>query len=256
MPKINLIDTHAHFNTLLMPNLEEQLQLAKKNEDVSKIINVGLNPKTSQDALNISLKYSNFYATLGVHPLYDGQIETLEKIYTTYNHKKIVAIGETGIDTQGDIKVQIKNFIKSIELANQLKLPVIIHAHTTKNASIYASRLCLEIMKKHKPHYGFVFHYFQPDLEILPEINNLEGYVSVGANITKPNAKKSLEVVKTMPLEKLLIETDYPFLAKEPNNTGKETFQKICELTNMPKKVLMKTLNQNATTLFQNLKNK
>lgn len=254
MNKISLIDTHAHYNSDIMNDLEEQIKIANQNNDVAKIVNVGLDNKTSEEAIQISLRNPKFYATLGVHPLYEGQIEKLEEIYCKYDNSKIVAIGETGIDTNGDISQQIEKFLESIVLANRLKLPLIIHANTSKDASVYANKLCLEIIKKYKPLYGFIFHCFQPDLEILSEIIKLGGYISVGANITKSNAKKSLEVVRTIPIDNLIIETDYLFLTNSPNQTGRASFNKICELRNTDKSSMMKTLNRNAIRLFPKLK--
>lgn len=254
MNKINLIDTHAHYNSLTMDNLDEKLKTANSNNDVSKIINIGLNNNTSEEAILISLNNPKFYSTLGIHPLYDGNVEELEYLYHKYNNEKIVGIGETGIDTNGDIDIQIDKFIKSIQLANKLKLPIIIHACTTKDASINANRLCIEIIKKYKPKYGFIFHCFQPDLEILNEIISLGGYISVGSKILKPNAKKSLEVIKNVPINNLMIETDYSFLTSSPNETGKESFNKICELKQKEKVLMMKHLNQNAENLFYKLK--
>lgn len=253
MNKISLIDTHAHYNTNTMTNLEEKLFIANNNNDVSKIINVGLDYITSEEAIKISLKYPKFYSTLGIHPLNKGTIDELELLYNKYDNKKIIGLGETGIDTNGNIDNQIEKFIRSIYLANKLKLPLIVHSNTTKDSSVYANKLCIEIIKKYKPHYGFVFHCFQPDLDILKEILNLGGYVSVGSKILKPNAKKSLEVIKTIPIDKLLIETDYSFLTDTPNETGKETFNKICTLRNKEKKLMMKHLNDNATKLFPKL---
>lgn len=190
---------------------------------------------------------------MGVHPLYDGNIARLEEIYLNYDNTKIVAIGETGIDTGEEVSCQIEKFLESIALANKLKLPLIIHSNTTKGSNINAHKLCLEILKKYPSLYGFVFHYFQPDLEILSEIIKLGGYISVGGNIAKQNAKKSLEVVKNVPTEKLLIETDYSFLTTTPNDIERLTFEKICELRNKEKLPMMKTLNENAKRLFYKL---
>lgn len=254
MNKISLIDTHAHYNSDIMFDLENKINIANQNKDVSKIINIGLDNKTSEKAIEISLENSKFYSSIGVHPLYDGDIKKLEELYSKYCGTKIVAIGETGIDTLGDIPSQVKKFIESIALANKLKLPLIIHANTTKGSNAYANQICLEIIKKYKPLHGFIFHCFQPDLEILKEIINLGGYISVGANITKQNAKKSLEVVKTIPIEHLIIETDYPFLTNTPNETGQTTFDKICALRNTNKTIMMKTLNRNAEQLFPKIK--
>ncbi len=256
MGRISLIDTHAHYNSLIMDDLDEQIKIANNNEDVCQIINVGLDSKTSEEAVQISLKNSKFYSTLGIHPLYDGQTRTLEDIFDKYDNTKIVAIGETGIDTNDDINKQIKKFIESIALTNRLKLPLIIHANTAKGSNIYANRICLEIIKKYKPLYGFIFHCFQPDLEILAEIIKLGGYISVGSNITKPNAKKSLEVVQTIPIDNLIIETDYLFLTNNLNQTGRATFNKISELKNTEKILMMKKLNQNAKRLFPKLNQK
>lgn len=253
MGRISLIDTHAHYNSDIMNDLDEQIKTANSNEDVYQIINVGLNTETSREAVQISLENPKFYSTLGIHPLYDGNIETLEKIFYEYDNTKIVAIGETGIDSNSDINQQITKFLESIVLSNKLKLPLIIHANTAKGSSVYANRVCLEIIKKYKPLYGFIFHCFQPDLEILSEIINLGGYISVGANITKHNAKKSLEVVQTIPIDKLIIETNYLFLTNNPNQTGRATFNKISELKNTEKTLIMKRLNQNARRLFPKL---
>lgn len=253
MNRISLIDTHAHYNSSIMDDLDSQIKTANYNGDVSQIINVGLDTKTSIETVQISLKNPKFYSTLGIHPLYDGQVDSLEDIFNRYDNKKIVAIGETGIDTNGEITQQIKKFLESIALANRLKLPLIIHANTTKGSNVNANRICLEIIKRYKPLYGFIFHCFQPDLEILKEIINLGGYISVGANITKSNARKSLQVVQTIPIEKLIIETDYLFLTNNPNQTGRATFNKICELKNTDKILMMKSLNQNARRLFPKL---
>lgn len=254
MSKISLIDTHAHYNSVTMNDLEEKIRIANANDDVLKIINIGLNKETSEEAIKLSIKNFKFYSTLGIHPLYDGNISELEYLYNKYDSEKIVGIGETGIDTIGDINKQIEKFISSIKLANKLKLPVIIHANTTKDSEIYANKLCLQIIKKHKPIYGFIFHCFQPDLEILKEIIELGGYISVGSKITQANAKKSLEVVKIIPINNLIIETDYSFLTTEPNKTGRETFNKICELRNIKKSLMAEQLNNNAKRLFYKLK--
>ena len=237
-----------------MDDLDGQIKVANGNEDVLKIVNVGLDPQTSEEAVQIGIKYPKFYSTLGVHPLYDGQVETLEDIFNRYDNTKIVAIGETGIDTSADISGQIRKFLESIALANKLELPLIIHANTVKGSSKNANRVCLEIIKRYKPLYGFIFHCFQPDLEVLAEIISLGGYISVGSNITKPNAKKSLEVVRTIPVDKLIIETDYSFLTNIPNQTGRATFNRICELKNTEKTLMMERLNQNANRLFPKLK--
>lgn len=249
-----LIDTHAHYNGCVMETIKNEIDIVNENKGVTKIINVGLDYKTSEESINIAIDNNKFYSTIGIHPLYDGKVNELEYLYNKYNNKKIVAVGETGIDTSVDIKEQIDKFIDSIRLANKLKLPLIIHSNTTKGSREYANKICIEIIKKYKPLYGFIFHFFQPDLEILKEIIKLDGYISVGSNITRTRASKSLEVVKNVPIDKLIIETDYPFLTSNLYKTGRETFGKICELKNKEKIIMKKILNSNAEKLFYNLK--
>lgn len=249
-----LIDTHAHYNSYVMEDLKNEITMVNGSKDVGKIINVGLDFKTSEEAINIGIKNNKFYSTIGIHPLYNGSVSELEYLYNKYDSKKIAAVGETGIDTSGDIVTQIDKFIESIRLANKLKLPLIIHSNTTKESEVYANKVCIEIIKKYKPLYGFIFHFFQPDLEILKEIIKLSGYISVGSNIIKPTANKSLEVVRNVPIDKLIIETDYPFLTGNQNQVLIECFNKICELKNKEKVLMKKILNSNAEKLFYKLK--
>lgn len=254
MDKISLIDTHSHYNSCIMPDLTNEIKIANSNKDVLKIINVGLDNATSEEAIIIGIENSKFYSTLGIHPLYEGCIEELEDLYYKYNNEKIVGVGETGIDTSGNIENQIDKFIRSINLANKLKLPIIIHSCTTKGSNINANKLCLEIIKRYRPKFGFIFHCFQPDLEVLDEIITLGGYISIGSKILSPNARQSLEVIKNVPINNLMIETDYSFLTDRPNETGKETFLKICQLKNIEKILMMKQLDENAKNLFYKLK--
>ena len=253
----SLIDTHAHFNKYTTNNLNNEINEVNKinkNTNIKKIINVALDIDTSIEALKISQNNQSFYSTLGIHPLYKGDILELENLYYNNPNDKIVAIGETGIDTSKDILEQIEKFIDSITLANQLHLPLIIHANTTKTSTIDATKTCLDIIKKYPVEYGFVFHYFQPNLEYLKEILKLDGYISVGSNINKTNAQKSLEVVKYIPLTKLIIETDYPYMTKNLNTSLTNTFLKICELKNLSPNLANEQLNDNAYKLFRKLK--
>lgn len=110
-------------------------------------------------------------------------MEQILSLYNTYNCYKVVAIGEIGLDNNGELKLQEEKFISQIELANFLQLPIIIHANNT-NAQV------IDIIKQHRPKNGFVFHCFQPDMDIARQIIDLEGYISFAAMITKPTAKK------------------------------------------------------------------
>ncbi|MBR1376576.1 MAG: TatD family hydrolase [Bacilli bacterium] len=250
MNKISIIDTHAHYNKYVLVNINKAIELVNKNDDISKVINVGLNNKSSEEVVDISSKNDKFYASIGIHPLYDGDVSELEKLYYG-DSDKIVAIGETGIDTSDNLTNQIMKFRESIELANKLELPLIIHANTTKNSTINATKLCLDILDNYNT-MGYVFHSFQPDVELAKRITYNGGYVSFGPMILKSNAKKSLEVIENVPIEKILVETDYPFMTDDSNKVV-DVFKKICELRCQSEYSLTEQLNANAKRLFYKL---
>ena len=251
---ISLIDTHAHYNSADLENLNNEIISINSNKVISNIINVGIDYGISKDTIDISLNNSKFYSTIGVHPLKEGSIEVLNYLCDNCDLRRVVAIGETGIDTNGNVDEQIKKLIASIILANKMKLPVIIHSNTTKNFNIDANKLCIEIIKKCKPQYGFVFHCFQPNLEDLNEILKLGGYISIGPMILKKNAKKSLDVVRNVSINSLLIETDYPYLTKNHDEDLFNIFNKVCLLKNMNKYCMEDYLNGNAKRLFYKIK--
>ncbi|MDE6292410.1 MAG: TatD family hydrolase [Bacilli bacterium] len=215
---------------------------------LDKIINVGLDEETNKEVLVISGNCDKFYCALGIHPLREGRVESiLELCEFSPNRSRVVAIGETGIDSTGDFIPQAKKFIETIEIANFLKLPIIIHANNT-NEKI------LDILKRHPAHHGFVFHCFQPNMFALEEIIRRDGYISVGKPITRPNAKKSLEAVRNIPLDNLLIELDYPYMSNDPTNDGRAVFKKIQELRKMEYEELERALDRNAKRLFKGLR--
>ncbi len=238
-----MIDTHAHFNSKDLKNLRDEIIRVNNINYLNKVINVGLDYETSKEAIEISEREPKFYATIGIHPLHNGNIEDLLKLRIT---DKVVAIGEIGLDTDGDFLLQRERFIKQIELANFLELPIIIHS---KNSN----ERVLKIFKDVYPLYSFVFHCFQPDIDIAKEIIKLGGYLSFATPITRVNAKKSLEVIKLTPIENILIELDYPYMSMNPINDGKQVFNRIKELKGYSHENLESQLDENAKRLFRKL---
>lgn len=238
-----MIDTHAHFNSKDLKNLRDEIIRVNNINYLNKVINVGLDYETSKEAIEISEREPKFYATIGIHPLHNGNIEDLLKLRIT---DKVVAIGEIGLDTDGDFLLQRERFIKQIELANFLELPIIIHS---KNSN----ERVLKIFKYVYPLYSFVFHCFQPDIDIAKEIIKLGGYLSFATPITRVNAKRSLEVIKLTPIENILIELDYPYMSMNPINDGKQVFNRIKELKGYSYNQLEKQLDENAKRLFRKL---
>ncbi|MCX4364911.1 MAG: TatD family hydrolase [Bacilli bacterium] len=242
-----MIDTHAHINSRDIPYLKEEIIRIKNLDYLDKVINVGLDEETNEEVLAISGNCDKFYCALGIHPLKEGRVESIVKLCQySDNRDRVVAIGETGIDDSADIYPQLAKFMETIEIANMLKLPIIIHGNNT-------NRQILDILKKHPAHYGFVFHCFQPNMFILEEIIRRDGFISVGKPITRENAKKSLEVVKNVPLDNLLIELDYPYMSDNPTEDGRAVFRKIQELRGMEYPELERALDKNAKRLFKKL---
>ena len=215
-----MVDTHAHINPRDIENVSEKISEINELEYLKFVINVGLDYETSKYAINLANREEKFYSVIGIHPLYEGTIESILNLYDASDTSKVVGIGETGLDSSGALESQEKKFHESIELANNLELPIVIHANNTNLE-------CLKIIKSHKPKYGFVFHCFQPNLDVLDEIMDLDGYISVGTPITRKNAKKSIEVIKSVDINKLLIELDYPFMSENEVIDGKNVFNRI-----------------------------
>lgn len=240
-----MIDTHSHINSRDFDNVGKEIAFINALPYLNAVINVGLNIETSSEVIDISRKNSKFYSSIGIHPLYEGDVNKLIELYEK-DKSKVVAIGETGLDYKGPLNSQTIKFIYQIELANRLELPLIIHSNNT-------NREVINILKSHCPRFGFVFHCFQPDLEIANEIVNMGGFLSFASPITKPNAKKSLEVIRYLPIDRILIELDYPYMSNDPIIDGKNVFNKIKELRWLSYLALERQLDSNARRLFKKL---
>lgn len=241
-----MIDSHAHINPRSLPSIKLEIDKINNLEYLDYVINVGIDYGTSKYSIELSKRFDKFYSVIGIHPLYEGEISDIYDLYREYNGQKIVGIGETGLDSSLSIEKQIMNFHSSIDLANKLELPLVIHSNNTLNE-------CINIIKEHKPEHGFIFHCFQPNLEILNEIMSMGGYISVGVPITKKNAKKSLEVIKNVDNNRLLIELDYPYMSENPMMDGKSVFKRIEELRGYNYKELESKLDQNTKRLFKKM---
>ena len=241
-----MIDTHAHFNSRDLLDLKAEIQCINNMRYLDKIINVAVTLDSNQEVIDIANSNEKFYGALGIHPLEEGALEDVYDLMYKNNIKKIVALGETGLDIAKPLDEQKRRFIETIELANYLNLPVIIHANKT-------GWDVLKIIKGNKIRASFVFHCFEPDLDLLKEIMHLDGYISVGTPITSPKAKKSLEVIKEVDINHLLMELDYPYMIRDKKMDGINVFHRIQEIKNLGHDELEETLDANAKRLFRKL---
>lgn len=182
-----MIDTHAHYNSKDLRFLKEEIVNLQSKKEFSHIINVGTNLEISREVINLSAKYDFLYSSIGIHPLKNGNPIDIYKLYNECSdNSKIVAIGEIGMDIGGDLYNQRKKFIELVNIANYFSLPVIVHSNGTNEELINLIR-CHPILN------GFVFHCFQPDIEVMHDILNIGGYISVTNPILRPNAKKVIK---------------------------------------------------------------
>lgn len=204
------IDSHMHINSIVSKNIEKEILDINNNSNLKNVINVSLNSETAKESIIISNSNAKFYSAIGIHPLY-VENQSIDDLYDIALNEKVVAIGEIGLDTTKDnIELQKKYLIEQITIANSLNLPVIIHANNS-------NKLVIEIFERYiKPKEGCVFHCFQPDIDDLNYLVKNNYYISFAGRITYKNAKKSLEVAKSVPNDLFLVETDSPYISPEP----------------------------------------
>jgi len=211
---MELFDSHAHLMDKKFEGEVEQIIINADKNEVKYITNIGYDYISSKEAVAQAEKNSNMYATVGLYPEYCNEDAVdLNFLYEFGKNEKVVAIGEIGLDYHRDAvnrENQIKHFISQIKIANELKLPVAIHS---RNADMDM----LEVLKNNKIESGFVMHCFSSSVEIAKEILKLGGYISLSGTVTFKNAKNLVEVAKLVPLDRILIETDSPYLSPEPN---------------------------------------
>ncbi len=204
-----LVDTHCHLS--LTDDIDSILMDAERN-NVKKIIISGCDKKSIRDGLEIIYRYPNIYMTIGFHPdevddLTDKDISDLETLIKT--NKKIVGIGEIGLDyyhNDMNIDKQKEMFIKQIELAEKLDLPIVVHSRESIQ-DVY------DILKEH--HARGVIHCFSGSLEMAELFIKLGFYLGIGGVLTFKNSKLK-DVVSELSLENIVLETDSPYLAPEP----------------------------------------
>ena len=214
-----MIDTHSHINMIEELSLDEVIKNAKGN-GVEKIILPSAYPKDIDEVMEITEKYENVYGLLGVHPseVKDWTDDLIDKIkeYSSQN-KKIVGIGEIGLDYYWDKSfndLQKEVFIKQIKLANELDLPISIHDRE-------AHKDTFDILKEHNKGSKIIMHCFSGSVEFARECIKEGWYLALGGVVTFKNAIKMKEVAQDIPLDKLLLETDAPYLTPVPFR-GKE----------------------------------
>ncbi len=243
----NIFDTHSHYDDEKFNPDREMLLSNLQSQGVSNVVSCGCDIETTQFNFDLAQKYDFMYFAAGFHPecLEGASLEDLEII------KKCVAIGEIGLDyhwMSSTKKVQKEFFTSQIELAAALDLPVIVHDREAHGDT-------LDILKTTKP--KGVVHCFSGSKEMAREMIKLGMYIGLNGVVTFNNARKSLEVDRDIPLDRLVLETDCPYLAPVPhrgkrNDSSLIPFiaKKIATLLDMDAQELLNITNENAKKLY------
>ena len=213
-----IFDTHAHYDDEAFDEDRDAVLSSLQEKGVGAVVNICASPASLAGIRGLTEKYSFVYGAAGIHPDHAGELteEMFGEISRLAEEEKIVAIGEIGLDYYWDTaprEVQREWFLRQLDLAIEKDLPVVIHSRE-------ATQETLEIMRNAYQQSGGklrgVIHCFSGSAEIAKEYTDMGFYIGVGGVVTFKNGKKLKEVVETMPLEKLVIETDCPYLAPVP----------------------------------------
>ena len=251
-----MIDSHCHLYIKNSPEQQDQLIREAAADGISKIINIGIDIETSQLSLELAEKYDSLYCTVGIHPHDAKKLneQSIEKLQQLAAHDKVVAIGEIGLDFYRNLSpkpLQYAAFEKQLELAVQLKKPIVIHTREALEETI-------EVVKKYANGLvGGVFHCFPGNAAEAERVFELGFSVSFGGVMTFKNAEMA-EVASQVPLEKIILETDSPYLTPLPFR-GKQNrpayvkyvYQKLAELKNLPVADIVSIIDRNCIKLFK-----
>lgn len=254
---MGIIDTHAHVTYKELADRTEEIVKNALAHDVTRILCVCCNKDEALKAIEIANEYDIFDCAFGYHP---EDVDTLEdrdlsELKAILMDPHMIALGEIGLDyhyTKENKEAQKELFISQIKLAKELDLPILIHMRD-------ATLDTLDILKEY-PCKG-IMHCYSGSLETAKMIVQLGYYLSFAGPLTFKNAKDAPEVCKWVPLDRIFVETDSPFLTPHPFR-GKPnepfytylTFEKVCELKNLDKNTLMNQMEENYFRLFKKAK--
>ena len=209
-----IFDTHAHYDDAQFDSDREELLSSMPDLGVTTIVNVSSTLESCEKCVEFARKYPYVYAAVGVHPDEVGALneETFAEMEALLDNDRVVAVGEIGLDYYWDNEsheLQKKWFVRQLELARQHHLPIIIHSRE-------AAADTMEIMKAHAQGLEGVIHCYSYSREQAEEYVKMGFYIGIGGVLTFKNAKKLKEVAVAIPLERIVLETDCPYLAPEP----------------------------------------
>ena len=253
---MKFFDSHAHLDDDKFKEDREEIIEKIYKDGIEKFVSAGYSLEGSKKAIELSKKYEFIYATCGISPNDIPQTEEelwkmLEEIkHLAKQNQKVVAIGEIGLDYYWNTEnkeLQKKAFVEQIKIANELELPIVIH---TREAVMDT----LEILKQNEVYKKGVFHCCPLNRELIKEGLKLGFYISFAGPVTFKNSKNANEVISMVPTDKILIETDSPYLSPEPLRGGRNDPRNVKFIARKVADVKELTLEEIANITYQNAK--
>ncbi len=251
-----IFETHAHYDDEAFDEDRERLLMSMQENEIGYVVNVGASLSSTQKSIQLAEKYPFVYAAAGVHPSETAELneENFEWLREQCRHKKVVAIGEIGLDyywKEPAQETQKRWFARQLELAKTIQKPVIIHSRD-------AAKDTFDMISAHNVgEVGGVVHCFSYSVEMALEYVALGFYIGIGGVVTFKNGRKLKEVVESVPIERILLETDSPYLAPEPNRgTRNSSFnlpviaQKIAQIKGMTYDEVVSVTEENARQMY------
>ncbi len=247
-------DSHAHYDDKAFDADRHEVLSTLPHKGICGIVNCASDVDSARKSIELSEKYGFVFASVGIHPHEAGkaQEKNIDELKKLCFHKKVVAVGEIGLDYHYDFSDrQTQNlwFERQLALATEMNLPVIVH-----NREAHADTM--ELLKKYRP--KGVMHCYSGSAEMAKELIKLGFFIGIGGAVTFKNARKIVEVVEMLPLDFLLIETDCPYMTPVPFRGQRcdsshlpLTVSKIAEIKNVPVDLIAKTTRENAQNLFR-----
>lgn len=248
-----IFDTHAHYDDSAFDIDRNELLANLPSMDVCTIVNQATDIKTAEISIALAEQYDYVYAAVGVHPecLEGLEEDYIQKLRDLAQHKKVVAIGEIGLDYYYDIpkELQKRVFEEQLLLAGELNMPVCVHDREAHGDT-------MDVLRKYNP--KGVVHCFSGSAEMAKEVLSLGMYIGMGGVVTFKNARKAVEVMQQVPLDRFVLETDAPYLAPVPfrgkrcdSSYIKYTAQKIAEIRDLSLNEVLELAEQNAKRLYE-----
>lgn len=252
-----IFESHAHFEDEQFDHDRRELLLSLEESGIGYVVNVSSSLSTIEKTLALTREYPFIYGSVGVHPEECAQLneETIKWVEEMLHQPKVVSLGEIGLDyywDQPERPIQKKWFECQIELAKKAGLPMIIHSRD-------AARDTLDIIKGCNGQMaGGVIHCFSYGIEIAREYLNMGFYLGIGGVLTFSNAKKLKEVAAYAPLDRILLETDCPYLAPIPNRGKRNSslnltyiVKELAKLRGIPEEEVIRVTEENARTMYR-----